>query len=273
MRNKMKTKIISSALVVALATGSMISSAPMLKTTAAENSELTATAEPTAEPTVQPTAKPTAKPTTKPTKKPTDKYERVTHFYTAKGEPVIFKDVHKGKIKIISSAGNKYKVIGNKIKMICKKSGDIKYQINGKKICFTLLAGGNKKDSKLTKKEYNLPFKWKGKKYKNYIDAYRDNRNYDLAISWDKCDKESKKFNRGLKIGSNCTNITKKYSSWEDFDWLSKKNYAFFARYYDKVCKRVFYKYATITNKGKITEITWSTYKINIKSNIYKIKY
>ena len=269
MKNKLKTRIISAIFVVALATGGMIYSVPAHQTTAAVDSKLLATAEPTTGPTVQPTVKPTPKPT----KKPTDKYERATFFYTAKGEPVIFKDMHKGKIKVISSSGNKYKVMGNKIKMTCKKSGDIKYQINGKKICFRLCVGGNNKDAKLTKKEYNTPFTWKGKKYKNYIDAYRYNRNYNFEIYWDKCDKYSKKYNRGLKIGSDCMNIIKKYPSWEDFDCMEKKNYASFARYYDKASKRVFFKYITITNKGKITRITWSTYKINIKSNIYKIEY
>lgn len=57
----------------------------------------------------------------------------MAYYYVAKGQPCTFQDPQKGTISIKESAGNKCKVSGNKITVICPKEGDIVYTINGKK--------------------------------------------------------------------------------------------------------------------------------------------
>lgn len=233
-------------------------------TTMATSVNPMSTALPSSEATSSPTTKPTAKPTVKPTKKPKkkinykNKYMNVGMGYAAKGQTITIKDWQKGKIKMISAAGNKYRISGNKIKITCKKSGWIKYQSNGQKKYYVLAAGGNGKDKKLNKKEYNMSYSWKGKKYKNYIDAFRDNKNYSFEIVFKGKDKADAKYNRNVIVGNEYLKIIKKYPSWEDFEG---ETHACAARLYDIKSKRCFVKVFYFNKKGKINKIVWTSYK------------
>lgn len=280
MRNKMKTKIISSALVAALATGSMISSAPMLKTTAAENSELTATAEPTAEPTVQPTAKPTAKPTTKPTKKPNKiTYTPAGFVYCAKGEPK--KCVLSKKAKFITVTGSKYKKSGRQITFTANKDSKIKYKagnkykyidviVNGNKTCKTQT---NKKvtDKRINRKEYTCDITDNNKHYKNFIEWAK--KNVGNGWMWQKNElKKNSKYNRGIKNGDSSSKVLKKYPSWEDEGWDDYGEFVTTARYYEKKSKLSVYKNFYYNKKDKITKIAWISYNPKVKEYNIKLK-
>lgn len=287
MRNKMKTKIITLALVTALTSGGLFYSAPVSKTAAAEDNVPIVSDEPittpTAKPTVKPTKKPSPKPTKKPTKKPAIKYTWDGYFYFAKGEPRTF--ILSKKAKLISLTGGKYKKTGKKIVFTARKNGKIKYKVGNKYKYQTINVGGNNcirtkdntirtKDKKLNVKEYNYNIKYKNKKYKNFISFVRSNPNTGWTYTTDsKSDiNHDSKYNRGMKYGDFSSKLLRKYASWED-DSATENYYESIitARYYDKKSKQVVYKYFHFNKKQKLVKVEWISY-ISKKASPIKIR-
>lgn len=198
MRNK--TKVISILMAAVFLIGA-VTPTNSLATTVTDSDILeTSDNNPTA--TIAPSEVPDAEPTEAPEEdseqKDTQKYTFMGQYYVAKGQPCVFQEPKKGKIKVISAAGNKYKISGNKLTIICKKKGMIEYKINGKKRYIELLVGGNNKDSKVNKKEYDhAPEKYNGKLYTNFIDVLREIKKGDTYLS---LTLSSKKYEKECKI-------------------------------------------------------------------------
>jgi len=192
-------------------------------------------------------------------------------YYVAKNYDQVFKEPLKGTIKVISAAGNKYKVSKNKITITCKKSGTIKYKIAGKKRKFDMLVGGNFKDKKLSRKEYNYAeaSERDGKKFTNMFDeaAYLKKNNTDSGYcelvfkGADLKSKDCKKMNHGVCKGTTFRKVKKKYPSWQDVGIYEKDDCVWCALYYDKKTDLMAVKGFVLDKKFKVKKIVWGVYK------------
>lgn len=219
------------------------------------------------------------------TTKPTDNSDthetekRMGLYYMAKGQPCVFQDPQKGRIKVISASGNRYKVSGNKITITCKKKGTIKYEINGKKKLFIILSvGGNHKDTKVNKKEYNFSTQnYKGKSYKNFIDCVLSMKKDKYVNAWVTYSSKKElaknaKYNRGVTYGTPLKKMEKQYPSWEDLGSYKKDECCYAARYYDKKSDYVFVKGFVLNKKHKVKKIVYIAYDPLHKSEIIKLR-
>ncbi len=198
----------------------------------------------------------------------TSDYQNMGYYYVAKGQVQPYKDTDSGKISVISASGNKYKVSGNIITITCKKSGDIKYKINGKKKYFSIFVGGNGKDSKVNAKEYKVAEKEElGDKKSNnffevaeyYMEQYNSN-SIETALSGNDL-KKWKSANRGIKKNSTFKEVTEKYPSWEDVGTYGKNDCCYAARYYDKKSGICAVKGFVFNSKMKVKKIVWVAYR------------
>ena len=161
-------------------------------------------------------------------------------WYVAKGLPMTFQDKKAKKIKVVSAAGNKYKVSKNKITITCKNGGTIIYKANGKTKKFYIIIGGNGKDTKVKKSEYiSSNVGVNNKKYKNFIDAadaYMGKKKSDAYVEFMKKERinDEAKHNRGVKYGTSFKTLKKKYPSWQDVGTYGNDECCYAALYYDK---------------------------------------
>lgn len=209
----------------------------------------------------------------------TDKID-AGYYYVAKGETVTFKNTHKGKLSIVSKAGNTVKISGNKIKVTAKKSGSIVVKSGKKEIAFEILIGGNNKDTKANYAEYNIDLTDGKKSYSNYIDCirYRIKKKKSLTyVTWEdkKDNKEIKKLNRGIYIGESIFDVNDVYPSWCDYGGWTEDNgdeylSTYCAMYYDKKSNCVFYKFIYGLQENEvISGVEWGCWKNN--SRVFSI--
>ena len=240
--------------------------------TATMTSSETSGSEPTAAP--LPSETPDAEPTKTPAEDSGQKDEStfMGQYYVAKGQPCAFQDPQKGTIKVISSAGNQCKVSGNKLTVTCKKTGFITYKIKNEERQIRIFVGGNSKDSKVNKKEYNLPVDYDGKSYTNFIDALRAKKKKDknnmndvsILLSSKKKLKSRAKYNRGIKYGSTIAQVENKYPSWEDVGTYENDSCCYAARYYDKKTNYVAVKGFILDKRNKVKKIVYIAYPNSI---------
>lgn len=203
--------------------------------------------------------------------------EDLGYYYMAKGQPCVFQDSEAKNLKIVSSDGNTCKVSGNKFTVTCKKDGYIKYKINGKYKQIQLIIGGNGKDTKVNKKEFDMTAVGYGKKtYHNMVDvaraAKKDKVSYfTVTFSRKKDLKDMKKYNRGIVYGSDLETVEKKYPSWQDIGGWGDDDCCWAALYYDKTSGYVFQKGFVLNSKGKVKEVVYSAYDPKRKDNIVKL--
>ena len=199
------------------------------------------------------------------------------YYYVAENQPCKFQEPTKGKIQIISSAGNKCSVSGDKIKVICKKEGDIVYRVKGKTKKFNIVLNGNEPDPQVGKKEYNMPkMKFKGKYYTNFLDVLYVVKNKPdwnwVKIEWSGKKEVNKvaKYNRNIGYGSR--NTQGAYPSWQDIGVYGKKDCIWAALYYDKKSGYVVEKGFVINSwkNLKVEKVVWKAY--NTKKTFVKLK-
>ena len=199
--------------------------------------------------------------------------EDLGYYYVAKGQPFIFRDSEAKSLKMVSNKGNPCKVSKNKVTVTCKKSGEITYKINGKYKTFMLYVGGNYPDSKVNKKEYDLPYKmeYNKKKYGNFVDIASHAKDTGLECYMsDKAElKKYKKFNRGITYGSTLSDVQEKYPSWEDVGTYGDDMCCWTSVYYDKKSGWVFNKGFVLDSKDKVKAIVYSAY--DAKQNIMEL--
>lgn len=269
MRNKTKTIIF--LMVAAFFVGALMPAAPSVATAISSDILELPDNDPAA--TIVPPETSDAEPTEKPAED-SDQEDISTlmgQYYVAKGQPCVFQDPEKGTIKVISTEGNKCKASGNKLTVTCKKTGSITYKIKNKKREIRILVGGNYKDPKVTKKEYDLPINYEGKSYKNFIDMLhakkkkdKDNLNgVSILLSSKKKLKDRAKYNRGIKYGSSFAKMKKKYPSWEDVGTYENEDCCYAARYYDKKTNYVTIKGFVLDKHDKVKKIVYIAYQNN----------
>lgn len=203
--------------------------------------------------------------------------EFMGYYYVAKGQPCVFQDSEAKTLKIVSSDGNTCKVSGNKFTVTCKKDGYIKYKINGKYKEILLIIGGNEKDTKVNKKEFDMTAADYGKKtYHNMVDIVRAGKKdklADLFVTYSGKNelKDIKKYNRGIVYGSDLETVEKKYPSWQDIGGWGDDECCWTALYYDKKSGCVLQKGFVLNSKGKVKEVVYYAYYPKHKENIIKL--
>lgn len=203
--------------------------------------------------------------------------EDLGYYYVAKGQPCVFQDTEYKKLKVTSSGGNTCKVSGNKITVTCKKNGYIEYKINGKYKKFELIIGGNGKDSKVNKKEFDMTeVEYGDKSYRNFVNVVRAAKKDKVSVlsvtySGKEDVNEIKKYNRGIVYGTNLGKVEEKYPSWQDIGSYGDDDCCWTALYYDKKSECVLQKGFVLNSKVKVKAVVYDAYYPKHKDNIIKL--
>ncbi len=215
-----------------------------------------------------------AVPTTRNAVTQADQTRDLGYYYVAAGEPRTFQDPGKGKIEMISSAGNEYTVSGSKITLICKKAGTVQYNRKGTKKSFRIIIGGNQsigkkgeapvEDTKINFREYDLPaFTYNKNSYTNFVDFVRQNTsgNYWVCkFSGKKAMRGAAKYNRGITFHSSRRELQRKYPSLENLGVYGQKTCFYAARYYDEKSGFVLLKAFLVNRKLHVKTILYIGY-------------